>query len=280
MVDINTAMAAAATERRSRGSGDKERKKSRSGADLGIEPFDPSKHVAKEKADTASMWMVMGISLIVSLVMRYIAMPGAQDNPDMLWFLPVMGIFLLPSLHRAIMPPHFVEHYTKGTWFKASFLHIFTWLAITFLLTNAPFGDIVAPQIDEGWGMIDGEEGNWNYSSSKKGAITLETGYDSGAFIVFAFADNFDASKATYSYSFDGQAVENNWSSIEVLDANALDKVRSHKDLDVPVALEIPSGLEAGEYEFKVEVSEDGDPWTNTRTITMKIVVKEPVVED
>ena len=52
MVDINTAMAAAATERRNRGTGDKERKKNRSGADMGIEAFDPVKHVAKEKADT------------------------------------------------------------------------------------------------------------------------------------------------------------------------------------------------------------------------------------
>jgi hypothetical protein len=279
MVDINTAMAAAATERRSRGAGDKEPKKIRTGADLGIEPFEPSKHVAKEKADTASMWLVMGIALIISLVMRYVAMPGSQDNPDMLWFLPVMGMFLLPSLHRAIMPAHFVEHYTKGTWFKASFLHIFTWLAITFLLTNAPFADIVAPQIDDGWGMLDGEEGDWNYTASKKGAITLETGYDSGAFIVFAFVDNIDASKATYSYSFDGEVVENNWTAIEALDANSLDKVRAHKDLDVPVALEIPVGLEAGEYQLKVEISEEGDPWTNTRTLTMKVIIKDPVEE-
>ena len=55
MVDINTAMAAAAAERRNRGTGDKERKKNRSGADMGIESFDPVKHVSKEKADTISM---------------------------------------------------------------------------------------------------------------------------------------------------------------------------------------------------------------------------------
>ena len=45
MVDINTAMAAAAADRRNRGTGDKERKKNRSGADMGIEAFDPVKHV-------------------------------------------------------------------------------------------------------------------------------------------------------------------------------------------------------------------------------------------
>ena len=49
MVDINTAMAAAAAERRNRGTGDKERKKNRSGADMGIESFDPVKHVSKGK---------------------------------------------------------------------------------------------------------------------------------------------------------------------------------------------------------------------------------------
>ena len=62
----------------------------------------------------------------------------------------MMAIFF--STHRSLLPEKFVEHYTRGTWFKASFLHVFTWLAFTFLLTNAPFADINAPQVDEGWG--------------------------------------------------------------------------------------------------------------------------------
>ena len=171
MVDINTALAAAATERKNRGTGTKERKKNRSGADLGIESFDPVKHVAKEKADTVSMWLVLGFGATIALLMRYVAMPSSQDSPDLLWFLPLMCIFILPSLHRAILSEKFVEHYTKGTWFKASFLHVFTWLALTFILTNAPFADIVAPQVDSGWGIISESEDGFEYDKSSKDKV-------------------------------------------------------------------------------------------------------------
>ena len=58
----------------------------------------------------------------MALVMRYVAMPGSQGNADLLWFVPMMAIFLLPPLHRSLLPEKFVEHYTRGTWFKASFL--------------------------------------------------------------------------------------------------------------------------------------------------------------
>ena len=62
MVDLQTAMAAAAAERKQRsGAASQERKVRRSGADLGIEAFDPVKHVKKEKADTASMWLVLSL---------------------------------------------------------------------------------------------------------------------------------------------------------------------------------------------------------------------------
>ena len=53
MVDLNTAMAAASVDRQKRAADEgKERMKRRSGRDLGIEAFDPVKHVAKEKAET------------------------------------------------------------------------------------------------------------------------------------------------------------------------------------------------------------------------------------
>ena len=161
-------MAAAAAERRNRGAGDKERKKNRSGADMGIESFDPVKHVSKEKADTVSMWLVLTFATTMALVMRYVAVPGSQGNADLLWFMPMMAIFLLPSLHRSLLPEKFVEHYTRGTWFKASFLHVFTWLALTFLLTNAPFADIAAPQVDDGWGMISSSDDGFDFSDESK----------------------------------------------------------------------------------------------------------------
>ena len=280
MVDINTAMAAAAAERRNRGTGDKERKKNRSGADMGIEAFDPVKHVSKEKADTVSMWLVISFAATVSLLMRYVAMPSSQDNADMLWFIPMMGIFLLPSIHRAILPEKFVEHYTKGTWFKASFLHVFTWLALTFLLTNAPFADIVAPEVDDGWGMISSSEDGYEFTKSSKGAVTLTEGYTGSHFIVLAFSDNNDASDSNYAITFDGNDANNSWTIIESEDSSALDSVRAHKDLDQPIAVAIPEGLSQGTYDIVIKVTEDGDPWENTRTVTMTLNVDELVEED
>ncbi len=280
MVDINTAMAAAAAERKNRGPGDKERKKNRSGADMGIESFDPVKHVSKEKADTVSMWLVISFATAMALIMRYVAMPGSKGNADMLWFIPMMAIFLLPSIHRSLLPKKFVDHYTRGTWFKASFLHVFTWLAITFLLTNAPFADIVAPQVDEGWGMISSTEDGFNFTDESKDTVYLTQGYTGMHYLVLSFSDNNDASDSKYSITFNGENVNNSWPSLSESNPDALDPVRSHKDIDYPVAIEVPSGLEVGTYEVIVKVVEDGDPWENKRTVTMNVVVEELVIED
>ena len=279
MVDLNTAMAAASTERRNRGTGDKERKKNRSGADMGIEAFDPVKHVSKEKADTISMWLVISFAATVSLLMRYVAMPSSQDNADMLWFIPMLGIFLIPSIHRAVLPEKFVKHYTKGTWFKASFMHIFTWLALTFLLTNAPFADIVAPQVDNGWGMISSTEDGFDYSKSSK--INLTEGYTGEHYLVLAFTDNFDAADSDYTITFAEDANStNSWKEIEAIDPSALDSVRSHEDIDYPVAIKVPDGLAAGTYIILIEIVEDGDPWENTRTVELELTINEFVEED
>ncbi|MFL2969186.1 MAG: hypothetical protein ACJZ6A_08615 [Candidatus Poseidoniaceae archaeon] len=281
MVDINTAMAAAATERRNRGAGEKERKKNRSGADMGIEAFDPVKHVAKEKADMFSMWLVITFAASMALIMRYVAMPSSQDNADMMWFIPMLAIFLLPSVHRAILPEKFVEHYTKGTWFKASFLHIFTWLALTFLLTNAPFADIVAPQVDDGWGMVSvNEEGEFDYVKSSK--INLTEGYTGEHYLVLSFTDNRDASDSKYTISLKDSELSfvNSWEDIEAIDDSALDSVRTHDDIDHPLAIKVPENLSAGDYTMIIKVVEDGDPWENTRTVKLDFTIKEVVIED
>jgi hypothetical protein len=277
MVDINTALAAAATERKNRGTGTKERKKNRSGADLGIESFDPVKHVAKEKADTVSMWLVLGFGATIALLMRYVAMPSSQDSPDLLWFLPLMCIFILPSLHRAILSEKFVEHYTKGTWFKASFLHVFTWLALTFILTNAPFADIVAPQVDSGWGIISESEDGFEFDKSSKDKVTILENYTGQHYLVLSFSDNVLASGATYTINADWseESLNNSWMAISVIDDKALDPVRTHKSIDYPVAVAIPDSLSVGTYDVTIDVVEDGDPWTNTRTVKMTLVVEE-----
>ena len=287
MVDINTAMAAAAAERRNRGTGEKERKKNRSGANMGIESFDPVKHVAKEKADARSMWLVIFFAATVALLMRYLAMPNSQDNPDMLWFIPIMLIFLLPSIHRAVLSEKFVEHYTKGTWFKASFLHVFTWLAITFLLTNAPFADIVAPQVDDGWGMISStEDGEYDFTGSDDGTVYLTQGYTGEHFIVMAFTDNYDAADSDYLITVNGEDMDESWAQLfgddveDATDSDELDSVREHSDIDYPVGIKVPLGLEVGTYEITIEVVEDGDPWENTRTIELELVIEELEVDE
>jgi len=277
MVDINTALAAAATERKNRGAGQKDRKKNRSGADLGIESFDPVKHVAKERADTVSMWLVLAFGATTAFLMRYVAMPSSQDSPDLLWFLPMMCIFLLPSIHRAVLPEKFVEHYTKGTWFKASFLHIFTWLALTFILTNAPFADIVAPQVDSGWGMISENNEGFDFEKSRSNQITILENYTGAHYLVLSFSDNVLSSGATYTITatWSEENLVNSWTNISAVDSNALDDVRTHKSIDYPVAVAIPESLDVGTYDVDIKVVEEGDPWTNSRTVSMKLVVEE-----
>ena len=277
MVDINTALAAAATERKNRGAGQKDRKKNRSGADLGIESFDPVKHVAKERADTVSMWLVLAFGATTALLMRYVAMPSSQDSPDLLWFLPMMCIFLLPSIHRAVLPEKFVEHYTKGTWFKASFLHIFTWLALTFILTNAPFADIVAPQVDSGWGMISENNEGFDFEKSRSNQITILENYTGAHYLVLSFSDNVLSSGATYTITatWSEENLVNSWTNISAVDSNAIDDVRTHKSIDYPVAVAIPESLDVGTYDVDINVVEEGDPWTNSRTVSMKLVVEE-----
>jgi len=188
-----------------------------------------------------------------------------------------MCIFILPSLHRAVLPEKFVEHYTKGTWFKASFLHVFTWLALTFILTNAPFADIVAPQVDSGWGMISESEEGFDFTKSSGGEVTLLENYTGNHYIVVSFSDNVLASGASYTISADWseETVENSWTNISAIDDNALDDVRTHKDIDYPIAILVPDGLTAGSYDISINVVEEGDPWVNSRNVVMTIVIEQ-----
>ena len=93
--------------------------------------------------------------------MRYVLMDSTDpEKSKILYILPLTCIFLIPTLHRTVMPERFVEHYGGGTWFKAAFLHTFTFLALSFLLVNPPFGDIAAPELASKWTVVadDGEE--------------------------------------------------------------------------------------------------------------------------
>ena len=301
MVDLNTAIAAASTERRKRTEGeDKEKKIRRSGADLGLEAFDPAKYAEKEKADAVSMWLVLIFSVVVSLLMRYVLMPNtAADKTDILYLLPLTAMILIPQVHRAILPQKHLEHFTKGTWVKSGFLHTFTFLAMAFLLVNPPFGDIVAPQLSGEWTIAtdDGVELLFDDGTSKD-AITWTVDSDgklSGqVWLLFGLADNVNSDGAevivTLTNNEGSQNVSANstfWVDNEQRLLNATTTTNStlpnlfpHDDKDQRFAIKLGENIPEGTHIITVQIIEQGDPWENSRTYKWNlIVVKEVVVQ-
>ena len=284
-MDFKSAMAAARAEaesrqRKKRRDKDEksEKKRSRSGEDMGLESFDPVNYVAKERAETASMWLVLGFAISVSMLMRFGIMPSMSHGDSVLWLLPLLSVFLIPSIHRLIMPQTLVEHYTKGTWFKASFLHVFTWLAITLLLVNPPFGDIGSPEVAKQWTvvMID-ENGNHSYPSDgptmrvEEGNIKeLEISLDSfeEAWLIFAVRDNLDVNNVELNLTLNGVNLAPSTSAFENITEVGINSTWSEKiidddreDLGYAVKLD---NLSEGFWEFRLTLSEQGIPWENT----------------
>ena len=296
MVDLKTAMAAAQAERMKRdGAKNEEKKKRRTGPDLGIEPFDPVKYANKEKADTASMWLVIVYAFVVTMLMRYVLMPSTTlDKTDVLYLLPLTMMILIPQLHRTVMPERFKEHYTKGTWFRAFFLYTFTFLSLAFLVVNPPFGDIVAPQLARDWGIAVESEAGFSYADDVKGGVewTLDDGdrLDGTAWLLFGLADNVDENQAnvTVVHEFLGERT--------VIDSNDTfwiehgDDIRTwrtannksapillpHADLDQPFAINLGSQLGVGTHTITVEITEQGDPWENQRTYVWSFFIHPP----
>ena len=297
MVDLKTAMAAAQAERKKReGAKGEEKKKRRSGADLGIEPFDPVKYAKKEKADTASMWLVIVYAFVVTMLMRYVLMPSTTlDKTDVLYLLPLTMMILIPQIHRTVMPERFKEHYTKGTWFKAFFLYTFTFLSLSFLVVNPPFGDIVAPQLAQDWGIAVEQDGVFTYADDVKGGgveWTLKEGeyLPGSAWLLFGLADNVDETGAevTVIHHFLGTPT--------TIDSNATfwtlykDEVGAwrtannksapillpHSDLDQPFAIPLGESLAVGTHSITVEITENGDPWVNSRVYEWTFTINPP----
>ena len=300
MVDISTAMAAASVDGKRRGGKDSD-KKGKSGRNLGIESFDPVKYVAKEKAETASMWLVLSFSLGVAMMFRYLLMPSldSDGNHDLLWFGPLTLILVIPSLHRLVMPEKFTEHYTTGTWFKAGFLHTFAWLAFTFLLINPPFGDIGSPEPSAGWTIVVEDGENWmlpETMSQDRIVWTLNSSGDnlSGtAWLMFALADNADPNNAEISVSITPEGGEttnltlstDQWDRISEGRTAAIgnqtgvdDVVLTNHASDRLIAVSLGTDFVSGEYTILVQVSEDGDPWNNTNEWTWIFGVEQQMV--
>jgi len=257
-----------------------EKKRSRSGEDMGLESFDPVNYVAKEKAETASMWLVLGFAISVALLMRFGIMPSLNHGDTILWLLPVLSVFMLPSIHRVVMPESFVEHYTKGTWFKASFLHIFTWLAVTLLLVNPPLGDIGSPEVANQWTVILIDEfGNHTYPEDgptmlmedgniRQLEINLNTSNSEKVWLIFAVRDNLDVNKIEMNITLNGNelvptreafneineiGINSTWEE-KIIDLNRI------KDVGYAVELE---NLSEGFWDVRLTLSEQGEPWVN-----------------
>ena len=304
MVDLNTAMSAASVDRQKRVADEgKERMKRRSGRDLGIEAFDPVKHVSKEKAETASMWLVIGFSVTVSLLMRYVLMPRTTvEKSDILYLAPLAAIFLIPQVHRMILPADFNELYTKGTWFKAGFLHTFTFLAMAFLLVNPPLGDIVAPQLADEWVLIqnEGDEFNFSDGAGESGTVTWEVEQDSrlsgDIWLLFGLADNANVAGANVTVTLTNNDGESNlvsdsgfWdANLEVIsnatgnisDTQSSSILMPHGQLDQDFAIHLGANLSVGEHQITVTIVEQGNPWENSRvyTWTLKVIEQLPEV--
>ena len=289
MVDVDSALRASAYsgKKRARGSdAEKEDKKSRK-----IEPFEPGDALEKEKADAFSMWLVIALGLSVGLLMRYVLMPTLTEPEKILWVLPLMLVVLLPTLHRLIIPDKWSDRYDRGNWFRASFLYIFTWLAISFLLVNPPLADIAPPTLAGGIDIADTEgvvDVAWT-----GGTYTIELNQNTvDVTLGMAVSDNVDSASATIvvSHWFHGAMVEElangtvseqtdhiaTFAAVETwerLDKSGNSKVIGHAE-DIGVAWDLGT-MGPGEHQIKIKLVEEGDPWAQNvweRTYTIVII--------
>ena len=279
MVDLSTAMAAAAAGDRRRGGRDGEKK--RPGGKVGTEPFDPADHVIKEKADAASMWLVIIYAVLIATLMRYLIMPALDEPASVLWSLPLLLIFTIPPLHKLILS-RFAERYTFGNWFRASFLYTFTWLAVCFILVNPPLADISPPEVAEQVKFVDLDDPDWN---QKLGDFSAADNLSSrNLALAFAVRDNIDAGSVNVlveiTWTGSGQTGWNQTgtaSSMQVDWSNYSENVSSvaTKPTDVAILLELDGvSFDTGNsYTIKIELSQEGDPWDLTETEIHRFVI-------
>ncbi len=287
MVDVDTALRSAALDRRkskasSRGESDE---KKRPGGEIGIEPFEPAEFHAKEKADTASMWVVLVGAITVALLMRYVMMPSMDGPATVLWLLPMLLVASLPTLHRLVLSSAMHERYTFGNWVRASFLWIFTWLSISIVVVNPPLGDISAPELAASPSLgFDGdgpESANWSDRVAWTGdGFVVQAdgdGLDGHLWLMLGISDNDDPTKARiavrlvqgetilveHNASIGGQSFLTDFDALLVEnDSAASPSMLTPHPMDRGVAFDLGT-LSIGEYRLEVDLEEQGDPWVN-----------------
>ena len=265
MVDLSTAMAAAAASEKRRGGRDGEKK--RPGGKVGTEPFDPADHVIKEKADTASMWLVISYATIIAVVMRYMIMPAMDSPASVLWSLPLLLILTIPTSHRVLLSKY-ADRYTFGNWFRASFLYTFTWLALCLILVNPPLADISAPEIAHHTKLVDLDDPDWNRQIDD--LVIGDNLSERRLGIAFAVRDNLDATDVQIRVEITSLGGTLNWTGTSSEMLGDWDNYSSNvsgiamKPNDVPILLELPEDFEfsnAVTYTIEITLSQTGDPW-------------------
>ena len=284
MVDVDSAMRASAYgggKRRKKSDEDKEKEKQ----SRVLEPFDPAAAAKKETAEAYSMWIVIIYGLSVCMFMRYVFMPTLTEPTRALWLLPMLLIVTIPSLHKIMIPTEYYEIFTMGNWFRAGFLYFFSFIALSFMLANPPLGDIAAPAIANGLDIETNDavvDARWS-----KGTYYLETNEDTIDIVLgMAVRDNVNAETAimTASVWYRGEMIANlsdgavgeldeaqtrfdevggNWTRGDqknTLTGDVLGPKVASRSEDIGMAWDI-SGMELGDYEIRINLSEVGDPW-------------------
>lgn len=266
MVDLSTAMAAAAASDKRRGGRDGEKK--RPGGKVGTEPFDPADHVIKEKADAASMWLVICYASLIGIVTRYVIMPALDKPASVLWSLPLLLILTIPTLHRLILKK-FEDRYTFGNWFRASFLYTFTWLAICFILVNPPLADISPPEIAAQTKLVDLDDPDWN---QEVGDFSDSDNLSERRLaIAFAVRDNLETDNVQVSVSISwtgGNSIEWNGTADSMRgswdDYSANVSNVAPKSTDTPIFINLTDDFSFSTsvpYTIEITMSQVGDPW-------------------
>ena len=278
MVDLSTAMAAAAASEKRRGGRDGEKK--RPGGKVGVEPFDPADHVIKEKADTASMWLVIVYAVLIGVIMRYLIMPALEEPASVLWSLPLLLIVTIPPLHRILLSK-FADRYTFGNWFRASFLYTFTWLAVCFILVNPPLADISPPEVAHKVVLVDLDEPDWNQPIAD---FDVDDNLNERRLgLAFAVRDNINANDVMVQVEMTWLGDSMNWNGTSDSmrgdwDSYA-DNVSSvlEKPTDVPIFIEFPEDFEISSgvpYTIEITLNQSGDPWDLEEKKTIRFSVE------
>ena len=199
MVDVDSALRASAYSGKKRPKGSESKKEEVKNRKL--EPFKPEEAFEKEKADAFSMWLVIVIGLSMGVFMRYVIMPTLTEPEPILWVLPLSLVVILPAMHKLLIPNKWSDRYDGGNWFRASFLYIFSWLAISFLLVNPPLADIAPPTLADGIDIQDTDSVEYVAWVDGKYTIALNQG-TVDVVLGMAVRDNVDAENVTVEVSF------------------------------------------------------------------------------